>query len=128
VTKRPADRRDPAALLPLSEQVFQVLLSLADTDRHGYGIMRDVAERTNGRIRLGAGTLYGSLKRLLSAGLVEELGERPDPALDDERRRYYRLTPFGAAVARSEARRLSELVREAQRKRLFARPPRAKPA
>lgn len=110
---------DPASLLPLSEQVFQILLALADADRHGYGIMREIQERSRGATQIGAGTLYACLKRLLAGGLIEELDERPDPALDDERRRYYRLTPFGAAVAAGEARRLEGLVRQAKRKHVL---------
>ena len=92
-------KRDPEALLPLTPAVFHVLLALADSERHGYGIMQEVAARTNGMMRMGPGTLYGSIKRMLAAGLIEESGERPDPALDDERRRYYRLTDFGRRVA-----------------------------
>jgi DNA-binding PadR family transcriptional regulator len=106
-------------MLRLSEQVFQVLLALVDADRHGYGIMRDIEQRTGGEMRLGAGTLYGCLKRLRAGGLIEELGERPDPSIDDERRRYYRLTALGADVVASEARRLEELVRQARRKRVL---------
>jgi DNA-binding PadR family transcriptional regulator len=95
------------------------MLALVGEERHGYAIMREVAERTADSVRLGPGTLYGSLKRLLEGGLVEEAGERPDPALDDERRRYYRITKFGHAVARAEARRLEAIVREARRKKLL---------
>jgi DNA-binding PadR family transcriptional regulator len=105
---------------PLSSAVWHVLLALADQERHGYAIMREVAERTSGRTRLGPGTLYGTLKRLLEQGLVEESGERPDPALDDERRRYYRLTPLGRRVAEDEAQRLAEMVRLARAKHLLA--------
>lgn len=111
--------REPEAELPLTPATFHILLALVGEERHGYAIMRDVAERTSDAVRLGAGTLYGSLKRLLEGGLVEEAGERPDPALDDERRRYYRVTKFGLAVARAEARRLEAMVREARRKKLL---------
>lgn len=121
---RRASERDPAAELPLTPATFHILLALADGERHGYAIMREVGERTEGTVRLGPGTLYGSLKRLLEGGLVEESDERADAALDDERRRYYRITPFGLAVARAEARRLEALVRAARRKKLIdaARP------
>lgn len=109
--------QDPRAEIPLSEQAFYVLLALVDGERHGYGIMQDVDERTAGALKLGAGTLYGVLKRLLTAGIIAETAERRDPNLGDERRRYYRLTPFGAAVLAAETRRLEELVQQARRKR-----------
>ena len=112
---------DPEELLPLSPAVFHVLLALADAERHGYGIIKEVEARTEGRVRLGPGTLYGSIKRLLEQGLVEESGERPDAELDDERRRYYRLTDFGRRVAEAEAERLSGLVRVAREKQLLSR-------
>lgn len=112
-------KREPETLLPLTPAVFHILLALADTERHGYGIMQEIALRTDGKVRMGPGTLYGSIKRMLADGLIEESGERPDPALDDERRRYYRLTEFGLRVAQAEARRLSDLVQVAQFKRLL---------
>ena len=112
-------KRDPEALLPLTPAVFHILLALADGERHGYGIMQEIAQRTDGNVRMGPGTLYGSIKRMLAEGLIEELGERPDPALDDERRRYYRLTSFGLRVAQAEARRLAQLVNVAQFKQLL---------
>src|ERR671938_1589567 len=112
---------DPEELLPLSPAVFHVLLALADAERHGYGIIKEVESRTEGRVRLGPGTLYGSIKRMLEEGLIEESGERPDPELDDERRRYYRLTKFGRRVAVAEAERLSRLVASARAKRLLSR-------
>src|SRR5438128_3587668 len=115
-------KRDPEALLPLTPAVFHVLLALADSERHGYGIMQEVAARTNGMMRMGPGTLYGSIKRMLAAGLIEESGERPDPALDDERRRYYRLTQNGQAVLAGEAERLERLVRTARSRRATGRP------
>jgi len=102
------------SLLPLPPATFHILLALASGDRHGYGIIQDVAARTDNQLRLGAGTLYRSLQRMLEQALIAESGERPAPELDDERRRYYRITPFGEAVARAEARRLSDLVRMAQ--------------
>jgi DNA-binding PadR family transcriptional regulator len=114
---RQRPHKDPAAYLPLSEQGFHILLALADAERHGYGIMQEIHERTGGILRLGAGTLYGLLKRLLASGLIEETDERPDPSLDDERRRYYRLTAYGATVLSLETRRLEGLLRQARRKR-----------
>jgi DNA-binding PadR family transcriptional regulator len=110
----PAPRPDALALLPLPLATFHILLALADEDRHGYGIILEVAERTGGELRLSAGTLYRSIQRMLEEGLIVEVRERPAPELDDERRRYYRITPFGTAVARAEARRLTELVKLAR--------------
>jgi DNA-binding PadR family transcriptional regulator len=112
--------REPEEWLPLSPAVFHILLALADSERHGYGIIKEVEGRTGGRVRLGPGTLYGSIKRLLDEGLVEESEARPDPALDDERRRYYRLTSFGRRVAVAEAERLSGLVAAARAKNLLS--------
>ena len=112
-------RREPESLLPLPPATFQILVALVDGERHGYAIMKEVAERTDGAVRLGPGTLYGSLKRLLEGGVVAESGERADPELDDERRRYYRLTDFGLAVARAEAQRLEQMVRTARQKKLI---------
>ncbi len=107
---------DPSAdsLLPLPPATFHILLALADEDRHGYAIIQDVAARTNGDVKLSAGTLYRSIQRMLEQGLLVEVRERPAPEMDDERRRYYRITPFGAVVARAEAGRLSALVRMAR--------------
>lgn len=113
------DDRDPEEFLPLSPATFHILLALADRDRHGYHIMQEVERHTEGRLRLGPGTLYGSIKRLLADGLIEESGERPDPEMDDERRRYYRLTEFGYRVAAAEAERLQRLVKAARRKSLI---------
>lgn len=110
--EKPSPRAD--ALLPLPTATFHILLSLADEDRHGYAIILDVAGRTGGEVKLSAGTLYRSIQRMLEQGLISEIEERPAPELDDERRRYYRITPFGEAVARAEARRLSELLRLAR--------------
>jgi DNA-binding PadR family transcriptional regulator len=105
---------DAAALLPLPTATFHILLSLSDEDRHGYAIIQDVAVRTNGTLKLSAGTLYRSIQRMLEQGLLVETQERPDPELDDERRRYYRITKFGSAVARAETERMAELVRLAR--------------
>jgi len=107
----------PAAnLLPLTPPVFHILLALADEERHGYGIMQDVARQTNDALQLGPGTLYGCLKRMLTAGLVEESDERPDTELDDERRRYYRMTALGRDTVRAEASRLAGAVSAAKAK------------
>src|ERR1700680_2964491 len=95
--------RSPQELLPLTPPVFHILLALAGEERHGYGIMRDVARQTNDALQLGPGTLYGCLKRSLAAGLVEESDERPDPELDDDRRRYYGMTDLGRSAVRGEA-------------------------
>ena len=105
-----------ADLLPLSPQVFHILIALAAGDQHGYAIMQEVATRTNGKMRLSPGTLYGSVKRMLEQGLIVELreSERPHESEDDERRRYYRLTPFGRKVAKLEAARLSEALEHAR--------------
>src|SRR5437879_6118048 len=100
-------KADPETLLPLTPAVFHILLALADGDCHGYGIMQEVERRSEGKVRLGPGTLYGSIKRLLHAGLIEESEVRPEA--DDERRRYYRLTDFGQRVAAAEAERLAHL-------------------
>ena len=104
----------PEDLLPLPPATFHILLSLAAEDRHGYAIIQDVADRTDGSVRLSAGTLYRSIQRMLEQGLLEELRQRPAPEDDDERRRYYRITRFGEAVARAEARRLQGLVKLAK--------------
>lgn len=109
--------------LPLTPATFQILMALLDGERHGYAIMQEVAERSEGTVRLGPGTLYGSLKRLLELGLVAESGERADPDSDDERRRYYEITKLGHSVARAEARRLEQLVRVARRKKLIGMEP-----
>ena len=101
-------------LLPLPAATFHILLALADDDRHGYAIIQDVSARTNGEVTLSAGTLYRSVQRMLEQGLIEELSERPAPELDDERRRYYRLTSFGRKVAVAETSRLASLVRLAR--------------
>jgi len=105
---------DVSGQLPLTPGVFHILLALADQDRHGYAIILDVAERTGGAMRLGTGTLYTAIARLLEQDFIEESDERPGADEDDERRRYYRLTPFGREVANAEARRLAALVRMAR--------------
>ena len=105
--------RDPEELLPLQAAVFQILVALADRERHGYGIMQDIDARTGGKMRLSPGTLYGSIKRMLEQGLIQECDQRPDPELDDERRRYYRITSFGLSVAGAETERLSKLIGQA---------------
>lgn len=110
----------PKDELPLSPAVFYILLALAEGERHGYGIMQEIVALTAGAVRMGPGTLYGTLKRLLAAGMVEEVDERTDPALGDERRRYYRLTESGGDTARAEARRLESLVAAARRNRLLS--------
>lgn len=110
----------PEAWLPLTPAMFHILLALADKERHGYEIMREVEERSEGEVRVGAGTLYGSIKRMLNDELIEELDERPDPELDDERRRYYRLTDLGRRVAVAEAKRLEKLVKSARSKKLLS--------
>src|SRR5215471_14770611 len=109
----------PDTLLPLPPATFHILMALAEEDRHGYAIIQDVAVRTGGELKLSAGTLYRSVQRMQEQGLIVEPRERPAPDLDDERRRYYRITPFGRAVAEAEARRLAQLVRMA-RQRGFA--------
>ncbi len=111
--------RDPNPLLPLTPAGFHILLALADGEKHGYAVMQEVAKRSQGKVRLGPGTLYGSIKRMLSEGLIVESDERPDPKLDDERRRYYRLTEFGQRVAEAEAERLAGLVDAARAKMLL---------
>jgi DNA-binding PadR family transcriptional regulator len=110
---------DSGRQTPLSPPEFQILLALADGEKHGYAIMQEVHARTAGRTRLGPGTLYGAIKRMLRGALIEETEERPDPQLDDQRRRYYRLTDAGRRLAVAEAERMAELVREAHNKRLL---------
>lgn len=111
--------KEPNSLLPLTPAVYHILLALADRERHGYGIMQEVQERTNGEVKLGPGTLYGAIKRLIADGLIAESDQRPDPTMDDERRTYYRLTPFGLKVTQAEVNRLAEMVAQARAKRLI---------
>lgn len=108
----------PEDLLPLTPAVFHILLALADGEKHGYSIMQEVQTVSAGQIKMGPGTLYGSIKRMLESGLITEADERPDPAMDDERRRYYRLTDWGRRVFDAEAARLTRLVTLVQAKRL----------
>ena len=110
---------DPKTFLPLSQPVYHILVSLVDEDRHGYGILREIERRAGGDVRLGTGTLYTAVKRLVAAGLIEETDERPDPELDDHRRRYYRLTHLGRSVAAAEAARMAGLVGLARQKSLL---------
>ena len=111
-----AETQEVEALLPLPAATFQILIALAGEPLHGYAIMQEVAARTAGGLKLGAGTLYRSIQRMLEQGLIAEISQRQRPAreLDDERRRYYRITPLGEAVARAEARRLAQLVKLAR--------------
>ena len=113
---------DPKTSLRLSPSAFHIMLVLADGENHGYAIMREVAEHTQGRMRLGPGSLYGTIKRMLADGWIEESDERPDPQLDDERRRYYRLTGVGRKLVQAEAERLEHLVNVARKKRLLGTP------
>jgi DNA-binding PadR family transcriptional regulator len=117
-----SDRADEVeAFLPLPTAVFHILVALADRDRHGYSIMQDVTARTDGKVRLSAGTLYSAVRRMLEQGLIEELRDSPDPASDDERRRYYRLTRLGRDVAVAEARRVSDMLTQARATGLIPR-------
>src|SRR6187455_1605320 len=107
-------RQDTREFAPLTPAVFHILLALADGERHGYAIMQSVAETTDGQIKMGPGTLYGTIKRLLESKLIEESDNRPEPELDDERRRYYRLTELGLGVMKAEARRYDRVVKVAR--------------
>jgi DNA-binding PadR family transcriptional regulator len=117
-----AKKDETESFLPLTPAAFNILLALADGEKHGYAILKEVARRTEDKVRLSAGTLYGNLARLESTGLIAESGERPEIALDDERRRYYKLTKFGREVAVAEARRMEEVVAQAHAKKLFRKP------
>lgn len=118
-------RRNPNELVPLTPPMFEVLIALADGEKHGYAILKEVARRTDGRITLSPGTLYAIVRRFVNDGVIAESDERPDPALDDERRRYYRLTDFGRELARAEGRRMETALGMARAKSLI---PRARPA
>lgn len=109
-------RFDPSAYLPLTPAMFQVLVALADGEKHGYAVIKEIARRTDGKVRLRAGTLYAVIRRFVDDGLIQESAERPDPALDDERRRYYRITDRGRAVAMAEARRMTDTLAQARAK------------
>ena len=113
------DRFRPDSFLPLTPVAFEILLALADGERHGYGILQEVDRRSGGAVSLHAGTLYRALARLLESEIIEELDEPPDPKNDDERRRYYRLTSRGVAVAKSEVARLEGLLNAARSRRLL---------
>lgn len=117
----PKDSQDPKSFLPLASSAFHILLVLSDEERHGYAIMRAVEEISDGAVRMGPGTLYGTIKKLLDLGLVEESGERGDPDADDERRRYYRITGLGERVVTAEVRRLSTMIERSVLKRLAPR-------
>ena len=117
----PKTRFDPEQMLPLTPLSFHILLALADADRHGYGIIKEVRERTDGEMNPGAGTLYAAVQRMLDEGLITETDDRPAVG-DDERRRYYRLTEIGRHVARAEALRLARLIRIAAEKKLIPAP------
>ena len=118
-------KRNPTDLLPLTPGMFHVLIALADGEKHGYAIIKEVARRTDGAIRLSAGTLYTLIRRFVQDGVIVESDERPDPSLDDERRRYYRITDFGRAVAQAEARRMESTLTMARAKNLI---PKARPS
>ena len=104
------DRKTANQLTPLSPAVFHILLSLGEGERHGYALKREIAHRTDGKLKLGPGMLYGSINKMLALGLIEESDDRPDAHLDDERRRYYRITSYGRKVAQAEAARMRELA------------------
>jgi DNA-binding PadR family transcriptional regulator len=104
------NKSTPDGLLPLPPAMFHILLCLAEGERHGYALKREIARRTDGKLILGPGVLYGSIQKMLDQGLIEESDDRPDPHLDDERRRYYRVTLFGRKVVHAEAARMRELV------------------
>jgi DNA-binding PadR family transcriptional regulator len=106
----------PEEIQSLTPAVFHILLALADHERHGYAIMQEVFRNSDGRIEMGAGTLYGTVKRLLATGMIEEAGERPDPQAQDERRRYYRLTPSGRSILNTEVSRMNNLINIARSK------------
>ena len=117
--------KSPGDFLPLTAAIVHILLAVADQERHGYGIMQEVEQITDGATRMGPGTLYGTIKRMLSAGLIDEADERPDSELDDERRRYYRITRLGTQVLRAESTRLANLLSAARAKKVLARTRRA---
>lgn len=115
-------KKERESFLPLTPAMFHILLALADGEKHGYAILKEVARRTEDKVRLSAGTLYGNLARLEVAGLIAESSRRPDAVLDDERRRYYLLTALGRQVAVAEAQRMAEALEQARAKNLFRKP------
>lgn len=116
--RKPPPPDDVDQFLPLPASVMHIVVALAGGEKHGWAIMRDVNERSGGLVRMGPGTLYGSIKRMIDQGLLEETDERPDPALDDQRRRYYRLTDLGRRVGAAERDRLTRLLSSADVRRL----------
>jgi DNA-binding PadR family transcriptional regulator len=112
--------QEPESFIPLTPAVFHILLALADGEKHGYAIMQEVEAISSDQIKMGPGTLYGSIKRMIANGLIEEVDERPDPTLDDQRRRYYRLTGLGSTVLSAEAQRLAVLLERARTKQVLA--------
>ena len=115
-------KRDAEPYLPLTPAMFHIMLALADGEKHGYAILKEVARRTDGKVQLSAGTLYGNLARLEGSGMILESDRRPEVGLDDERRRYYGLTEFGREVAVAEAHRMEEALEQAHAKKLFRKP------
>ena len=115
--------QNPEDILPLTPAVLHILLALADGEKHGYAIMKEVDQVSQGQVNMGPGTLYGSIKRMLQSGLVAETDERPDPQLDDERRRYYCLTGLGKRVLSAEVKRLEALVAVSRRKQVLGDEP-----
>jgi DNA-binding PadR family transcriptional regulator len=120
----PKPAKNPQDFLPLTPAAFHILLSLTDGEKHGYAIMKEVEGGSDGYMRMGPGTLYGAIKRLLKAGLIAETDNRPDPALDDSRRRYYLLTQYGRRVLTAEVQRFDSLVAVARQKELLPSPTR----
>lgn len=117
----PKTRQDPEDLIPLTPRVFHILLALVDEEQHGYRIMKEVEARSEGKVKIGPGTLYEAIQRLAKTGLIEESSERPDAALDDQRRRYYRLTRLGRGVLSAESERLAALVGFVRSKNLVSK-------
>ena len=115
-----ATTQEPESFIPLTPAVFHILLALADGEKHGYAIMQEVEAISSDQIKMGPGTLYGSIKRMIANGLIEEVDECPDPNLDDQRRRYYRLTGLGSTVLSAEAQRLAVLLEKARAKQVLA--------
>jgi DNA-binding PadR family transcriptional regulator len=119
MARRPPSEPTVDRFLPLTPAIAHILLALADADRHGYGIMQEVARLTDNAVRMGPGTLYGTIKRMLASRLIEAADERPDPALDDERRRYYRLTSLGRRALAAESARVANLLAAARAKKVY---------